>query len=62
VLGDAKHRVGLFLDEMKPDLMISGGLAGALHPHLAIEDVNVQSDNPALATIATEALTFYLCL
>jgi adenosylhomocysteine nucleosidase len=52
----AKQRVDHFLDEMKPDMMISSGLGGALQPHLAIGDVIVQSHDPALATVAAEAL------
>lgn len=52
----AKERVHRFLDEFKPDLMISSGLGGALQPHLRIGNVIVQSHNPSLASLAAGAL------
>ncbi|MDR4479559.1 MAG: hypothetical protein R3B37_07435 [Nitrospira sp.] len=52
----AKERVDRFLDEMRPELMISSGLAGALQPQLSIGDVVVQSHDPSLAAAAADAL------
>lgn len=52
----AKERVERFLDETKPDLMISSGLAGALKRHIVVGDVIVQSQDPALADLAAQAL------
>jgi adenosylhomocysteine nucleosidase len=52
----AKERVTRFLDETKPDMMISSGLAGALQRHIVVGDVIVQSETPALAERAAQAL------
>lgn len=52
----AKERVERFLDETKPDLMISSGLAGALKRHIVVGDVIVQSHDPVLAELAAQAL------
>lgn len=52
----AKERVDRFLDQFKPDLMISSGLAGALQPHVKVGEVIVQSHDDALATVAAQAL------
>lgn len=52
----AKERVERFLDETRPDLMISSGLAGALQRHIVVGDVIVQSHDAALAEVAAQAL------
>lgn len=52
----AHVRVQRFLDDYRPDIMISCGLAGALQPHLAVGDLIVQSTRADLVAMAETAL------
>ncbi len=52
----AHGRVERLLDDFRPDVMISCGLAGALQPHLVVGDLIVQSRRPDLVGIAESAL------
>lgn len=52
----AHGRVERLLDDFRPDIMISCGLAGALQPHLVVGDLIVQSRRPDLVGIAESAL------
>ena len=52
----AHGRVERLLDDFRPDVMISCGLAGALQPHLVVGDLIVQSQRPDLVGIAESAL------
>jgi len=52
----AHGRVERLLDDFRPDIMISCGLAGALQPHLVVGDLIVQSRRPDLVAIAESAL------
>ena len=52
----AHVRVQRFLDDFRPDIMISCGLAGALKPHLIVGDLIVQSRRADLVALAESAL------
>lgn len=52
----AKERVMRFLDTHAPDLMISCGLAGALHSKVLVGDLIVQTLDSTLSTQAEQAL------
>lgn len=52
----AHIRVERFLDDFRPDIMISCGLAGALKPHLIVGDLIVQSHRADLVALAESAL------
>lgn len=52
----AHTRVERFLDEFRPDLMVSCGLAGALRPQLSVGDLVVQSTHAGLVATAEAAL------
>lgn len=52
----AHVRVERFLDDYRPDIMISCGLAGALRPNLAVGDLVVQSAHDDLVATAEAAL------
>ena len=53
----AKERVTRFLDNHAPELMISCGLAGALHSKVLVGDLIVQTLDNALTTHTEQALT-----
>jgi nucleoside phosphorylase len=52
----ARERVHQFVEHHPLDLMICSGLAGALRPEIAVGDLIVQSNDPALVRIAEQAL------